>query len=202
MRPVPPLFPGLSPLGKGGGVPAKRVTAVTGKIQTMKLTSLKNLLIQEVKDLHSAENQLLKALPKMADAATDKELKKAFQTHLRETQGQVERLEKIAESLGASPRGVVCAAMKGLVEEGSEVIEEDADPVIRDLALIIAAQKVEHYEIASYGGARALAEALELSEVADELQATLDEEGHTDHLLTDLATRILGEIEEDAAVPG
>ena len=169
----------------------------------MKLISLKNLLIQEVKDLHSAENQLLKALPKMADAATDKELKKAFQTHLRETQGHVERLEKIAETLGASPRGVVCAAMKGLVEEGSEVIEEDAEPVIRDLALIIAAQKVEHYEIASYGGARALAETLELQEVAEQLQATLDEEGRTDDLLTGLATRLLSEAGAEAgAVAG
>ena len=199
MRPEIRLSRGASPLAEDGGLPAKKLDRRNRThAKTMKLTSLKNLLIQEIKDLHSAENQLLKALPKMAEAATDKELKKAFQTHLRETQGQVERLEKIAETLGASPRGVVCAALKGLVEEGSEVIEEDAEPVIRDLALIIAAQKVEHYEIASYGGARALAETLELPDVAEQLQTTLDEEGRTDDLLTGLATRLLGEAVEEA----
>ena len=161
-----------------------------------KLSSIQVLLVQEIKDLYSAETQLVKALPKMAKAASNEELVKGFKSHLEETKGQVTRLEKAAEILGVSPKGKVCKAMKGLVEEGAEAIEEDGDPNVKDLALIGAAQRVEHYEIAGYGTARALAEALQLDEIVNLLQATLDEESTCDTTLTDLAQTIIGEIGE------
>lgn len=156
-----------------------------------KLTSLKILLVQEIKDLYSAETQLVKALPKMAKAAADADLKAGFKKHLEETKGHVARLEEVAELLDASPKGKVCKAMKGLVEEGAETIEEEGEPALKDLALITAAQKVEHYEISGYGSARALAEALGLPKVVKLLQATLDEEGTTDKTLTSFAEKIL-----------
>lgn len=156
-----------------------------------KLTSLKVLLVQEIKDLYSAETQLVKALPKMAKAAADADLKAGFKKHLEETKGHVARLEEVAELLDASPKGKVCKAMKGLVEEGAETIEEEGEPALKDLALITAAQKVEHYEISGYGSARALAEALGLPKVVKLLQATLDEEGTTDKTLTSFAEKIL-----------
>lgn len=161
-----------------------------------KLSSIQVLLVQEIKDLYSAETQLVKALPKMAKAASNEELVKGFKAHLEETKGQVTRLEKAAEILGVTPKGKVCKAMKGLVEEGSEAIEEEGDPNVKDLALIGAAQRVEHYEIAGYGTARALAEALQLDEIVSLLQATLDEESTCDTTLTDLAQTIIGEIGE------
>ena len=163
-----------------------------------KLTSLETLLVQEIKDLYSAETQLVKALPKMSKAATHAGLKRGFEAHLEETKGHVERLEEIAKVLDATPRGKVCKAMKGLVEEGAEAIEEEGDPVLRDLALIIAAQKVEHYEIAGYGSARTLAEWLGLDDVVTLLQSTLDEEAATDKRLTALA----GELSEAAQAVG
>jgi ferritin-like metal-binding protein YciE len=156
-----------------------------------KLNTLEVLLAQEIKDLYSAENQLVKALPKMAKAATNPQLQEAFKTHLEETKVHVQRLEQVAELLEITPKGKVCKAMKGLVEEGSETIEEDGDGTIKDLALIGAAQKVEHYEISGYGTVRALAEALGLEEVAEILQTTLDEEGNTDKLLTGLAEELV-----------
>jgi len=161
-----------------------------------KLTSLHVLLVQEVKDLYSAETQLVKALPKMAKAASDSQLKEAFTSHLQQTKTHVERLEEVAKLLDASPRGKSCKAMKGLVEEGSETIEEDGEPTVKDLALISAAQKVEHYEIASYGSVRSLAEALGLTDVEKLLQTTLDEEGETDKLLTSLAESLIPQAEE------
>ena len=161
-----------------------------------KLTSLQVLLVQEIKDLYSAETQLVKALPKMAKAASNEDLIEGFKSHLEETKGHVERLEKAAEILGASPKGKVCKAMKGLVEEGAETIEEEGDPHIKDLALIGAAQRVEHYEIAGYGTARALAEALQLDEVVALLQETLDEESACDGTLTELAEAIIAEVGE------
>ena len=161
-----------------------------------KLTSLQVLLTQEVKDLYNAENQLVKALPKMAKAATNEDLKEGFTNHLEETKGHAERLEKVAEILGVSPKGKVCKAMKGLVEEGSEVIEEDGEPAVKDLALIVAAQKVEHYEISGYGSARALAEALGLDEVVNLLQQTLDEESACDSALTEIAETLIAEAGE------
>ncbi len=155
-----------------------------------KLNSLEALLGQEIKDLYSAENQLVKALPKMAKAASDSDLIAGFEKHLEETKGHLQRLEQVAELLEISLRGKTCKAMQGLVEEGAEVIQEDGDPAIKDLALITAAQKVEHYEIAAYGSARAVAELLELDEIVDLLQATLDEEESTDAALTAIAESI------------
>lgn len=155
-----------------------------------KLTDLKKLLEHEIKDLFSAETQLVKALPKMAKAASDRELKEAFTSHLEETKVHVERLEQVADILGSTPRGKSCKAMKGLIEEGEETIKEDGDPNILDLALIGAAQKVEHYEIAGYGTARSLAECLGLDDVVSLLQETLDEEGEADQKLTGIAETV------------
>jgi len=161
----------------------------------MKIESLRELFVEELKDLYSAENQLLKALPKMAKAATSPELRKGFEKHLTETQEQVARLEAIFEDLDESPKGKKCKAMEGLVEEGSEVIEEDMDDDVRDAALIAAAQRVEHYEIAGYGCVRTYAELLGESKAAKLLQKTLDEEGKTDKSLTSLAEAINVEAE-------
>ena len=155
-----------------------------------KLNSPRDLLIHELKDLYSAEIQLAKALPKMAKAATDDELKSAFEQHLEETRTHAERLEKIMSQLDESPKGKKCKAMEGLVEEGKEVIDEQAEASIKDLALITAAQKVEHYEIAGYGSARTLAELIGESRIAKVLQETLDEEGETDKRLTQIAENI------------
>lgn len=159
--------------------------------------SLNGLLIQEIKDLYNAETRLLKALPKMAGAASDAALKDGFEIHLEETKIHVERLEQVASILGVSPKGRVCKAMKGLVEEGSEAIGNDGDPGIKDLALIAAARRVEHYEIAGYSSARAIAETLGLADVVALLQSTLDEENAADETLTGLAedylTAIYGE---------
>jgi len=151
------------------------------------LNSPRELLIEELKDLYSAENQLIKALPKMAKAASNEELKEAFETHLEETRTHAERIEKVMKQLDESPKGKKCKAMEGLLAEGKEVMEEDATPPIMDLALIAAAQKVEHYEIAGYGCARTLAELAGEPKVASVLQETLDEEGETDKRLTKIA---------------
>ncbi len=153
----------------------------------MKLNTLEDLLIHELKDLHSAETQLVKALPKMAKAATNAQLKAGFEKHLEETKGQVERLDKIGETLGRKLTGHKCKAMEGLVEEGSELISEDAEESVRDAGLIGAAQRVEHYEIAGYGTAACLARQLGHHEIADILDETLAEEKATDAKLTELA---------------
>jgi ferritin-like metal-binding protein YciE len=153
----------------------------------MEMSSLQDLWIEEMRDLYNAENQLIKALPKMAKAATNDQLRQGFETHLEETRGHVERLEQIFEKLGKSPKGKTCKAMKGLVEEGKEVMEEDMEDEVMDAALIAAGQKVEHYEIASYGTVRSYAELLGDNEAARLLQQTLDEEGATDKKLTKLA---------------
>ena len=155
-----------------------------------KISNPRDLLVEELKDLYSAENQLVKALPKMAKAATSEELREAFETHLQQTEEQVQRLEQIGKKLGESMKGKKCKAMEGLVEEGKEIIEEDMEPSILDLALIGAAQKVEHYEIAGYGTARTLAEIAGEDQVAKILQETLDEEGATDKLLTEIAMEL------------
>lgn len=154
----------------------------------MKLNTLADLLHHELKDLYSAENQLVKALPKMAKAATNSKLKAAFQSHLEQTKGQVERLDEIAKLLEKSLTGHKCKAMEGLVEEGADLIAEDADENVRDAGLIGAAQRVEHYEIAGYGTARTLAEQLGHDEIAELLEETLDEEKETNESLTELAT--------------
>src|SRR3954469_907314 len=157
----------------------------------MSMDSLKDLYIDELKDLYNAENQLLKALPKMAKKASAPELKRAFQDHLKQTEGHVKRLEKIFKGLGEKPTGKTCKAMKGLVEEGKEIIEEDGDESVLDAALIGAAQKVEHYEIASYGTARTFASMLGEEDAVELLQQTLDEEGETDKKLTALAESLV-----------
>lgn len=153
----------------------------------MRLETLKDLYIDELKDLYSAERQLIKALPKMAKAANDQNLQQAFRTHLKETTQHAARLEQICEELGVSPRGKKCVGMEGLIEEGTELIKEDPDPDVLDAGLIAKAQHVEHYEIAGYGTVRTYARQLGFESQAELLQQTLDEEGRTDHLLTDLA---------------
>jgi ferritin-like metal-binding protein YciE len=158
-----------------------------------KLSTLEDLLHHELKDLYSAEKQLTKALPKMAKAATNPDLADGFTTHLEETKGHVQRLDQIAGIIGKKLTGHKCKAMEGLVEEGADMISEDAEDSVRDAGLIGAAQRVEHYEMAGYGTARTLAERLGLDEVAELLQATLDEEKATDEKLTELATSLVNE---------
>jgi ferritin-like metal-binding protein YciE len=153
----------------------------------MKLDSLEPLFVEELKDIYNAENQLIKALPKMAKAASSEELKRAFQEHLEKTREHVERLEEIFEELGKPAKGKTCKAMKGLIEEGSEMMEEDGEDSVLDAAIIAAAQKVEHYEIASYGTVRAWAEQLGNENAVDLLQQTLDEESEANEKLTELA---------------
>jgi ferritin-like metal-binding protein YciE len=157
----------------------------------MKLDSLETLYIEELRDIYNAETQLVKALPKMAKAAASPELKQGFKDHLEQTKEHVERLEEIFEKLDKKPSGKTCHAMKGLVEEGSEIIGEEGEGFVIDAGLIAAAQKVEHYEIASYGTVRAWAEMLGEDDAADLLQQTLDEEGETDKKLTELAEEIV-----------
>jgi ferritin-like metal-binding protein YciE len=153
----------------------------------MKIDSLEILFVEELRDIYNAEGQLIKALPKMAKEATSPELKQAFEEHLEQTRGHVDRLEEIFEELGKPAKGKTCKAMKGLVEEGSEVMEEDAEEAVKDAALIAAAQKVEHYEIATYGTLRTWAEMLDKQDAVDLLQQTLDEESETDEKLTEIA---------------
>ena len=157
----------------------------------MKLNTLKQLYIEELRDLYSAENQLLKALPKMAKGDSSEELKLAFENHLDQTKVHVERLEEIFERLNETPKGKTCQAMKGLVEEGSEILGEDGEESVLDAGIIAAAQKVEHYEIAGYGTVRTFAQLLGEDEAAELLQETLDEEGEADKLLTQLAQEIV-----------
>jgi ferritin-like metal-binding protein YciE len=165
-------------------------TFISERAQFMDLESLRDLYIEELNDLYSAENQLVKALPKMAKAATAKALKNGFQKHLKQTKEHVNRLEKIFDGLGVSPGNKTCKAMEGLIEEGDEVISEDADPDVKDAALIAAAQRVEHYEIAGYGCVRTYAQLLGNKRAAQSLQKTLNEEGATDKTLTTLARKI------------
>lgn len=153
----------------------------------MAIKSIQDLMIEELRDTLSAEKQLVRALPKMAKAASDPQLQEAFVTHLEETKGQVERLEKIFGELDLAPRAKTCEAMKGLVEEAQELLEEDLPPEFLDVGLIVAAQKVEHYEIASYGSLASLAKSLDLRPVAMLLNETLDEEKNADKLLNKLA---------------
>jgi ferritin-like metal-binding protein YciE len=153
----------------------------------MKLKSLEDLLHYELRDLYSAEAQLVNALPKMARASGHEELKAGFENHLEQTKGHVHRLERIGAMLGAKLSGHRCKAMAGLVAEGRELIGENADEAVRDAGLIGAAQRVEHYEIAVYGTATCLARQLGHDEVAEILRETLQEEKSTDAKLTDLA---------------
>ena len=153
----------------------------------MELQTLKDLYLHELKDLFSAEQQLVKALPKMAKAASNKELAAGFQEHLEQTRGHAQRLEQILSSHKATTRGPKCKGMEGIVAEGAEMIEEEADDEVKDAGLISAAQRVEHYEMAGYGTARAYAELLGDQEGAGLLQTTLEEERQTDEKLSKLA---------------
>ncbi len=164
-----------------------------------KMKSLEDFLMEELKDLYSAEKQLTKALPKMAKAANSDELRQAFEDHLKETEGQVARLDKISKLAGGrSLAGKKCKAMEGLIEEGKEIMEEDCTPEVRDVALIAAAQKVEHYEIASYGCAKTYARLLGYSEVEELLEETQQEESAADEKLTALSEELNAEALEPA----
>lgn len=157
----------------------------------MKLNTLQDLFHHELKDLYSAETQLLKALPKMAKAATNEDLKAGFEDHCEQTKNHVARLETIAQACDCKLSGHKCKAMEGLIVEGGELISEDAEDHVRDAGLIGAAQRVEHYEIAAYGTARALATCLGYDEAAELLGETLEEERATDEKLTDLAESVI-----------
>ncbi len=155
------------------------------------LQSLEDLFLEDLKDLYNAENQILKALPRMAKKASAPELRRAFEQHLKQTEGQVQRLERVFASIDEKPKGKTCKGMQGLIEEGKEKMSEDIEDDVLDAALIASAQKVEHYEIAAYGTLRAYAEMLGNQQAAKLLQQTLDEEGETDKKLTELAEQLV-----------
>jgi ferritin-like metal-binding protein YciE len=157
----------------------------------MKLDTLKTLYTNELRDLYNAEQQLVKALPKMAKAASSEELQDAFEKHLEQTKTHVERLEEVFEEIGEEAKGKTCQAMKGLIEEGSEILKKDGEESVIDAGIIVAAQKVEHYEIASYGSVRTFAQLLGKDRSADLLQTTLDEESEANELLNKLAEDIV-----------
>jgi ferritin-like metal-binding protein YciE len=154
----------------------------------MNLNTMQDLFTEELHDLYSAEQQLTEALPKMAQAASNDELRQAFEHHLQETQDHVRRLDDIYGELGVSPSGEKCEAMEGLIAEGEELIQADGDPNVKDAALIGAAQRVEHYEIAAYGTTRELAKQLGHEQAEELLDQTLDEESNADKLLNKIAT--------------
>jgi len=157
------------------------------RFTALKLDSLRDLLIEELRDLYNAENQLVEALPKLAAAATSSELKSAFNHHLQETRQHVTRLERIFQQIGEKSSGETCEAMKGLIKEGDVLVKAEGDPSVRDAGLVGAAQRVEHYEIAGYGTARSLARRLGENEIAETLQQTLNEEAQADKKLTSIA---------------
>jgi ferritin-like metal-binding protein YciE len=156
----------------------------------MSVANIEELLISELKDIYSAEKQITKALPKMAKAATSPDLRAAFESHLEETNGQIERLDQIFETLGKSGRGKVCHGMQGVLEEGSEVLEDTEKGDVRDAALISAAQRVEHYEMAAYGCVREYANVLGMKDVVALLEATLEEEKAADEKLTKISRTV------------
>jgi ferritin-like metal-binding protein YciE len=153
----------------------------------MKLKTLHDLYINELKDIYNAENQIIKALPKMVKAASTPEVRSALEEHLQVTRGQVERLERIFQRMDESPKGNTCKGMKGIIDEGEDVTDIDAPEVVCDAAIISAAQRVEHYEMAAYGTVRTFAKQLGYNEDAQLLQETLNEEGQADKLLTSIA---------------
>jgi ferritin-like metal-binding protein YciE len=172
-----------------------------------KENSLKEVYIDELKDLYNSENQLIKAIPKMAKAANSTDLRAGFEEHLEQTKNHATRLDQILEALGENPRGKKCKGMQGIVAEGSEVIDQSHEGAVRDSALIAAAQRVEHYEIAAYGVVRAFAELLGQNEAVSLLTQTLSEEKETDEKLSELAQAInqeaaqAGEIDEGFEMP-
>src|SRR5262249_28676370 len=156
----------------------------------MKQETLEDLFLEQIRDLYDAEKQLTKALPKMAKAATSEELEEAIRKHLEETQNQVSRLEEVFQMIGAPAKGKTCKGMKGLIEEGSEAIKEEEDDTLRDLAIIAAAQKVEHYEISGYGTAKTIAEKLGHEDARQLLEQTEEEESNADATLTEIAMNL------------
>jgi ferritin-like metal-binding protein YciE len=156
----------------------------------MEHSALKELYIDELRDIYNAETQLLKALPKMAKASRSDELRSGFESHLQQTKGHVQRLEEIFDALDEKPTGKKCAGMQGLVKEGDEIMDEDFEGEVMDAALISAAQRVEHYEIAAYGCVRSWAELLGENEAVSLLEKTLEEEKQTDRKLTQLSEQI------------
>lgn len=166
-----------------------------------RLNNLADLLVSELKDLYSAETQLVKTLPRFARIASHEELQSGLTEHVQQTKDHVARIERVMEILGHSPQGRTCKAMQGLIAETDDTLSENAGPAVKDAALIAAAQKIEHYEIAGYGSARTFAELLGQEEVAEILQQTLDEEGEADRLLTDIAVRINDEAGADLPGP-
>jgi ferritin-like metal-binding protein YciE len=162
----------------------------------VKINSLHDLYIDQLRDLYDAENQLVKALPKMAEASASDELREGFEEHLEQTRGHVQRLEQIFERLGEKPKGKKCKGMEGLVKEGSETLDEDMPEDTKDAGIIAAAQRVEHYEIAAYGTVRTYADLLGQDEDARLLEQTLEEEKETDQKLTQLAENINVQAEE------
>jgi ferritin-like metal-binding protein YciE len=164
----------------------------------MKLDTLKDLYIVELKDLYSGEQQITKALPKMAESASSPQLRKAFEEHLEQTRGHAERLERIFEQLNESPKGQKCQGIEGIIKEGEEFLDADASPAVCDAALISAAQRVEHYEMAGYGSVRTYARRLGFQDHAKLLQETLNEEAETDKKLTSLAEAYINEEAQSA----
>lgn len=174
-------------------------SSTIGTKSTMKFAnSIDELFLHNLKDVYNAEKQLLKALPKMARGATSRKLKAAFESHLKETEGQVQRLEKVFQTLGAAARGIKCAAMEGLIEEGGEVLQGEFTASVKDAALIAAANKVEHYEIASYGTLVSFARLLGHNAIEKLLNATLEEEKKADQKLTALAESEINVLAETA----
>lgn len=153
----------------------------------MTIETLEEVLHDQLKDIYHAEHQLLKALPKMAKKAGSEELREALESHLRETEGQIERLDEVAEQLGVSLKGKKCKGMEGLIEEAKEVLDQDAPEPLLDANMIAACQKVEHYEISAYGSARAIAEKLGQTGIAELLEANLQEESAADEKLTEIS---------------
>ena len=164
----------------------------------MSVGSMDELFVDELKDLYSAEKQITRALPKLVKAATSDELRQAFQSHLEETNGHVQRLEKAFEILGKSPKGKTCVGMKGVLEEGAEVLEDTDKGEVRDAGLISAAQRVEHYEMAGYGAARNFAKLLGQDEIAELLEETLEEEKAADKKLTSISVQVNAEAKSAA----
>jgi ferritin-like metal-binding protein YciE len=156
----------------------------------MSVNTIEQLFVEELKDLYSAENQITKTLPKLIEAASSTELKAAFQHHLKETEGQIQRLEKTFQILGTNPKGVTCDGMKGILAEGAEMLQETKAGDIRDVALISAAQRVEHYEMAAYGTVRTYAQDLHRPEIVQLLQETLEEEKAADKKLTEISRAV------------
>lgn len=157
----------------------------------MKIDNMEKLFLAEIEDLYDCEKRLTKALPKMAKASTSPELRQAFESHLRETQGHVERLERVFSEMGKSPKAETCEAIKGLIEEGEQMISNTDQSPLRDAGVIAAANRVEHYEIAAYGSARTFAQTLGLSSAVSLLEQTLEEEKKADKKLTELAETMI-----------